>query len=180
MIPRHLLTGKVAAIGLMGLTEIVVVVITVAGAGQALEVFELPRATTLGLVAVIFWFVLGFTLYSALYAAAGAMVSPHENVANGAVPINLVLAIPYLVGVTAAGAGDTVPLRILSIFPLTAPLTMPLRAMRGFAEPWEIALSLALTVAAAYLLIRLAGSLYTGAVMRGGKVKWRAAWKSRT
>ena len=55
---------------------------------------------------------------------------------------------------------------------------MPLRTIRDFAAPWEIALSLTLTVAATYLLIRLAGRLYTGAVMRGGKVRWREAWRT--
>ena len=177
MHPRHLLAGKIAAIGLMGLTEILIVVFTVAGAGQALDVFELPRGTTVGMVAVVFWFGLGYALYSALYAAAGAMVSPHENVANAAVPINLGLAIPYMLAVTGLQSGDTVLLRVLSIFPLTAPLTMPLRAMRGFATPWEVGLSIALSLAAAYLLVLLAGRLYSGAVMRSGKVKWREAWR---
>ncbi len=178
MMPRHLLAGKVAAIGVMGFTEIVVVVFAVAGAGQALDVFELPRATTMGLIAVVFWFVLGYGLYSALYAAAGAMVAPHENVANAAVPINLGLAIPYVLAVSTLEGGDSAVLRALSVFPLTAPITMPLRAMRGFAAPWEIAVSVALTVATAWLLVLLAGRLYRGAILRGGKVRWREAWRT--
>ncbi len=178
MLPRHLLTGKVAAIGLMGLGEIVLLTVSTVAAARALDVFEVPMGTILGLASMVVWFLLGFALYSALYGAAGAMVSPHENVANGAFPINISLAIPYMVAVTTAPVGDNVVLRILSLVPLSAPLTMPLRMIRRFAEPWEIGLSLGLTVVATYLLIRLAGRLYTGAIMRGGKVRWRDAWRT--
>ena len=45
------------------------------------------------------------------------------------------------------------------------------------AAPWEVALAIALTATAAYLLILLGGRLYGGALLRGGKVKWREAWK---
>jgi ABC-2 type transport system permease protein len=178
MLPRHLLAGKVAAIGLMGLVEIVVLVGAVAAAGQMIDLFEVPVGTLMGLVSVVVWFVLGFAIYAALYGAAGAMVAPHENVANGAIPINLTLAVPYMVAITSASEGDNVVLQVLSLFPLTAPLSMPLRMIRGYAEVWEIALSISLMVIAIYLLIRLAGRLYAGAVMRGGKVKWRDAWRA--
>ena len=178
MEPRHLLIGKVMAIGVIGLTEILVAVCVVAGAGQVLGVFELPRATTMGLAAVAVWFVLGYALFSALYAAAGAMVAPHENVANAAIPLNLGLAIPYVTAVMGIAKGDTTLLRLLSIFPLTSPLTMPLRAVRGFAAPWEIGLAAVLALVSAYFLLRIAGRLYSGAIMRGGKVKWREAWRA--
>lgn len=178
MLPRHLLAGKVAAIGLMALTEVVLAVVSVAVAGQVLDVFEIPVGTTLGLVSVVVWFVLGFALYSALYGAAGAMVAPHENVANGALPINLGLGIPYMIAITTAPQGDTLVLRILSLVPLTAPLSMPMRMIRGYAAPWEVGSAIALTVVATYLLIGFAGRLYTGAVMRGGKITWREAWRT--
>jgi ABC-2 type transport system permease protein len=178
MLPRHLLAGKVAAIGLMGLSEIVLLTGSVVVAAHALDVFAVPVGTVLGLVSMVVWFVLGFALYSALYGAAGAMVAPHENVANGAIPINISLGIPYMVAITTAPSGDNVLLQALSLFPLTAPLSMPLRMIRRFAAPWEVALSLTLTVVATYLLIRLAGRLYTGAVMRSGKVRWRDAWRT--
>jgi ABC-2 type transport system permease protein len=180
MLPRHLLAGKVAAIGLMGLSEIVLLVGAAVAAAHTLDVLALPMGTVVGLASVVVWFVLGFALYSALYGAAGAMVAPHENVANGAIPINIALGIPYMVAVTTASSGDSLLLQILSLFPLTAPLSMPLRTIRRFAAPWEVALSLALTVVATYMLILLAGRLYTGAVMRGGKVRWLEAWRAAT
>ena len=178
MRPRHLLLGKVMAIGLLGLIEVMLVCGSIVLAGTALDVFSLPRGSAVGLLGVVGWFVLGFAQYSMVYGAGGAMVSPHENVTNGAVPINLTLGVAYMVALVSNSSGDSVLLRVLSLLPPTAPLSMPMRMMRGFAAPWEVGLSVALTMAATYGLMRLAGRLYAGAVMRFGKVRWRDAWRA--
>jgi ABC-2 type transport system permease protein len=174
--PRHLLVGKAAAIGLVGLIEVMLLCGAVAGAGVALDAFELPRATPGALLAVLGWFLLGFAFYATVYGAAGAMVAPHENPGNGAIPVNMLLTVGYIAGLTAQGGGGRF-LQVLSLFPPTAPLTMPLRIAFGHAAVWEVCLSAVLLLAAAYAVIRLAGRLYAGALMRGGKVRWRDAWR---
>lgn len=174
--PRHLLVGKAAAIGLVGLLEVLLLCGAVAAAGVALDAFRLPRATPGALVAVVGWFLLGFAFYAAVYGAAGAMLAPHENSANATLPVNLMLMVGYIGGLTAAGGGGTL-IRVLSLLPPTAPLTMPLRIAFGDATGWEVGLSVLLTLAATYGVTRLAARLYAGALMRGGKVKWREAWR---
>ncbi|NQV05207.1 ABC transporter permease [bacterium] len=178
MLPRHLLAGKVAAIGAMGFLEVVLTAGAALTAAIATDLFPVPAGTALGLAIVVIWFVLGFALYSAIYGAAGAMVAPHENVANGAIPINLSLGVAYMVALTTAPAGDNIVLKVMSMIPVTAPLTMPLRIIRDYAEPWEIAVSITLMVFGIWFMIRFAGRLYAGAILRSGKVKWREAWKS--
>jgi hypothetical protein len=55
---------------------------------------------------------------------------------------------------------------------------MPIRLARGQLAPWEAPLALLLAIAAIYLLVRLAGRVYTGALLRtGGKVRLRDAWR---
>jgi len=176
--PRHLLIGKAAAIGLVGLVEMVLLCSSVALAAVALDAFTLPRAGTGALLAVLGWFLLGFAFYAVVYGAVGAMVAPHENPANGAIPINLVIMVGYAAGITSVETGGGRFLQVLSLLPPTAPLTMPLRITFGKAAAWEVALSAALTLAAAYGVIRLAARLYAGALMRGGKVGWREAWRN--
>jgi ABC-2 type transport system permease protein len=178
MHPRHLLIGKVTAIGLLGFAEIVLALGSLLATAEILDVFEIPRGTAVGLATVVIWFLLGFSLYSVFYGASGALVAPHENVANAAFPINMILVIPYMVTLTSVRAGDTMALRVLSLVPLTAPLSMPTRMVRGFAAPWEIAVSMALVVVTTYGLTRFAGRLYAGAVMQGGKVRWAQAWRT--
>jgi ABC-2 type transport system permease protein len=175
--PRHLLVGKAAAIGLIGLVEVLLLVGAVAAAGVALDAFALPRATTGALVAVIGWFVVGFVFYATVYGAAGALVAPHENSGNATFPVTLLLMIGYFAGLSAPG-GHSVFVQVLSLLPPSAPLTMPLRIVFGDAAGWEIILSPVLTLAAAYGMIRLGARLYAGALMRGGRVRWRDAWRN--
>ncbi|MBN2114505.1 MAG: ABC transporter permease, partial [Acidimicrobiia bacterium] len=157
--PRRLLLGKAAAIGLIGLLEVMVLCAAVAVAGRVLDVFPLPEATMGALAAVLGFFVLGFAFYAAVYAAAGAMVAPHENPANGAILVNLVVMVGYIGGFISLNEGGGMFLRVFSLLPPTAPLTMPLRVVLQDVAAWEVALSAALLLAAAWGVIVLAGRL---------------------
>jgi ABC-2 type transport system permease protein len=56
---------------------------------------------------------------------------------------------------------------------------MIVRVAHGGVPCWEIALSIALITAAIYGLIRLAGRVYAGAVLRTGpRLRLREAWRS--
>ncbi len=179
MRPRHLLMGKVIAIGLLGLFEVAVTGLTVLLVGTALDRFDLPAATpeTVGIVVV--WFVLGFAFYSVVYAAAGSLVARHQNAANAAGPINIVLVIGYFIGVTSSyGEADNVVLRTASLLPPLAPVTMPLRMVRGSAQLWEVGVAVTLMVISAYGLILTAERIYSGGLLRSGRVGLREAWRS--
>lgn len=175
--PRELLIGKSVAIGLIGLMEVVLLGAAVAAAGTVLDVFPLPGATPGALAAVLGFFLLGFAFYATVYGAAGALVAPHENSANAAIPVNLVIMIGYIAAALSLGGGGSGFVRVLSLLPPTAPLTMPLRITFGEAPGWEIALAVLLTGVASCGTVILAARLYAGALMRGGKVSWRDAWR---
>ena len=174
--PRHLLVGKAAAIGLIGLLEVLLLCGAVAAAGVTLDAFALPRATPGALLAVVGWFLLGFAFYATVYGAAGATVAPHENPGYAVLPVTMLLMVGYFGGLTAQGGSGPL-IRVLSLLPPTAPLTMPLRIAFGKVAAWEVWLSAVLMLAATYGVIRLAARLYAGALMRGGKVRWRDAWR---
>lgn len=73
---------------------------------------------------------------------------------------------------------DAATTRIASFIPVTAPLVLPIRLARGQITPWETLLALLLAIAAIYLLVRLAGRVYAGALLRtGGKVRLRDTWR---
>jgi ABC-2 type transport system ATP-binding protein len=70
-------------------------------------------------------------------------------------------------------------LRVLSLLPPWSPLVMPGRIARGWAEPWEVALSLALMIVVAYGMVRLAGRIYLGGVTQATRsVGWREALRA--
>jgi ABC-2 type transport system permease protein len=180
MRPRLLLVGKVLAIGAIGLFEVLLTGALVLGVGRMLDTVELPPATGGAVAIVILWFLLGFAFYSTVYAAAGALVARHQNAANAAGPINIVVMIGYFIGITSAGgAGAENPvLRMASLLPPFAPTTMPLRMISGTLEVWEVVVSISLIVLSAYLLILLAERVYSGGLLAGGKVKLREALRN--
>jgi ABC-2 type transport system permease protein len=179
MPPRHLLIGKVLAIGAIGLFEVVLTGAIVLVAGTAFDRFDLPGATGAAVAVVVLWFVLGFVFYSTVYAAAGALVARHQNTASAAGPINVVLMVGYFVGAGSAQASsDNLALKIASLFPPLAPVTMPLRMIRGSAEVWEIGTAIVLIGVFSFGLIRFGERVYSGGLLKTGKVGWRAAWRS--
>ena len=102
------------------------------------------------------------------------MVAPHENVANAAIPINLIVIVPYFVGVSAAGGGDSTLLQAFSIFP---PMVSRCRVLVLHALEAQEASKRRKRVEAIYRGQGDYGDLLR-VTMRGGKVKWRDAWRA--
>lgn len=179
MRPRWLLLGKVIAIGVIGLFEVLLTGALVLFVGGSLDTIELPAATGGAVAVVVLWFLLGFAFYATVYAAAGALVARHQNAANAAGPINLVVMIGYFIGViSATGVQTNVVLKIASLTPPLAPTTMPLRMIQGTAEVWEIVVSIGLIVVAAYLMILVAERVYSGGLLMSGKTRIREAFRN--
>jgi ABC-2 type transport system permease protein len=176
---EHLLAAKVIGIGLFALGQIVVtagVFVVIASAAGGVS---LPTATWTTVLSVSVWFVLGFAFYASVYAAAASLLAPHQNPSNAAGPINMVLMIGYWLALISIPAGsENIAVRVASLLPPLAPLTMPLRMVQGTASGWEMALALASTVAGVYLVIRLSARIYRAGLMRAGKTTWRQAWHS--
>ena len=176
---RQLLAGKILGIGGLGLVQLSIVTgyaITLAWATGAIG---LPVHAAGAAAIVLFWFVLGFAFYAALFAVAGALVSRMEELQNAIVPLNLAIFSSLFISIAAIQDPGSTLSRVASIFPFSAVLTMPVRMVLGSATPLEIALSLLILVGCTVGLVPLAGRLYSGAVLRiGAKVKLRDAWRA--
>jgi len=91
-----------------------------------------------------------------------------------------IMMIPYIIGVSIAPWAPDNPLVVwLSFIPFCAPLIMPIRIAVGGVAPWELALSLGLSLAVIPVLVWLAGRIYSNAVLRsGGRIKLKDALSS--
>lgn len=178
MRPRLLLLGKVISIGLIGLFEVLLTGALVLFVGGRLDTIELPAATGGAIGIVVLWFLLGFGFYATVYAAAGSLVARHQNAANAAGPINIVVMVGYFIGVISSSHGDNAVLKIASLTPPLAPTTMPLRMIQGNVEIWEIVVSISLLVLAAYGMILVAERVYSGALLMSGKARIREAFRN--
>lgn len=176
--PSHLLAGKVLGIGILGVAQVVligVVAITVLSLQDALNI---PEAAPKVLVWAFIWYLLGFAFYAVAYAAAGSLVSRQEEAQNAAFPLTLMLMASYFIA-SFSIAGENPVLRVASLLPMFAPMTMPLRIAGNDAQTWEVVVSVVLMIAATYGLVRLAGRVYAGGLLQSGsRVKWREAFRA--
>jgi ABC-2 type transport system permease protein len=177
---RDLLAGKVLGIGLVGLAQMLLAVGAAFVAIVAVDAVDVPEAVPEMLVATVVWFVLGYAFWSVAFAAVGALVSRAEEVQSAYSPLSWLLVASYFAGVLASQAPDAWLTRLASWFPLTAPMVMPVRVAVGTVPAWEHAVSVAVMLACTYGLIRMAGAVYSGALLRSGarpglREVWRAA-----
>jgi ABC-2 type transport system permease protein len=176
--PTELLAGKILGIGLVGLAQFAVIV-AAALVAMALSDNTLLPATAPGTLGwIVFWFVLGYGFYATLYAAAGSLVSRQEEAQSLALPMTAVLLAAYILAFVATESPDSAAAVLGSLFPPTAPMVMIVRIAHGGVPLWQIVVSVALSVAAIYGVVRLAGRIYAGGALRfGARVSWRDAWR---
>lgn len=189
--PRQLLTGKVLGTGAAGLTQYLgIVVAAVLGLvangpiSEALGVagelpFTLPSIGPATLIAFATFFLLGFTLYATLYAAAGSMVSRIEDVQQAVGPLIFLAMGGYLASFTALNDPDAQWVAVLSLVPFFSPYLMPARMLLTSVSIGEILLALVLLVAMLAAAIWLASRIYSaGVLMYGQRVGIRTIWRA--
>lgn len=172
--PSTLLAGKI--LGLCGLAVVQVTVI-VAGLIASLlttDIVEVPASVWQFVPLMTVSLLGGLAIYTTLFALLGSLISRQEDQAQVMFPVFAPLMVGYIVGQSAVfGNAQTTLVKILTWFPLTSPMLLPVRVARGAIGPAEVALSLALLIAASYLLLRLAGRVYEFTLLRtGSRVGW--------
>jgi len=179
--PWQLMLGKVAGIGLVGLGQLFLVAAVGVGAGIATDTVNFPASIAISVaVWAVVWFLLGYLMYALLFASLGALVSRQEDVGGATAPVLMMIIIPYILGISILPSNpDNQLLAVASLIPLFAPTLMPMRIAIGVAAPWEVMLSIGLTVAAIAAFVWLAGRIYGNAVLRTGvRVRVRDALRS--
>lgn len=179
--PRQLLTGKVLGTGAAGLTQYVAIVaalvIGVVANGPASDALgvggeapvRLPAITPPMLVTFGLLFVLGFILYSTLYAAAGSMVSRIEDVQQAVGPLIFLSMAGYFAAFAGLNAPDAGWVEVLSLIPFFSLYLMPVRMLLASPSIAEIAAAIALLVVAVVLAIWLASRIYSAGVLMYGQ-----------
>ena len=176
---REILAGKVLGIGAVGLAQLAVIAVsagvTVAAMGNA----NAPSIPGDVLAWTCLWFVLGYLFYSVMYAALGATTSRIEDAQAAIAPITGLMLLSYFGVIYAEENPDALLTVLLSYFPPTAPVVMTYRVAVHAVPSWQMLTSAAFMVLAMWGLIRLAGQIYSGALLRfGGRVPLRELVRS--
>lgn len=178
--PGQLLAGKVAGIGLVGLGQLISLVVIGLVTAAATNAVDLPPETVPVALQLIAWFVLGFALYSCLFAAAGAIASRAEELQSTTTPLTFLVMGSFFAAITAGGDPGGPVAQVATFIPFSAPMVLPIRVAAGEIELWAVLVSVAIVLVAIVAAIQLAARVYAGGAMHlRGQLKLRQALKAR-
>ncbi len=178
--------GKIIGVGLVGLTQftawIVLSIIATKFAGNnsssgimgALQTLQtIPVGYVLG--CFLFYFITGYLLYSALFAAVGSAVDSETETQQFMFPITLPLLFTYILSVSVLFQAPDSPLAVwLSIIPFTAPVAMMVRIPFGGVPDWQLGLSMFMMVVGFLFTTYVAARIYrVGILMYGKKASFK-------
>ncbi|SEL26354.1 ABC transporter permease [Rhodococcus maanshanensis] len=175
--PLQLLWGKVIGIGAVGLVQLTAYGVAGVGAGLATGVLTVTGTAIGVFVGTLGWFVLGFTFFAVLYAAAGSMVSRQEDVNSTTMPLMLLIMAMFFSAFSAVGNPDGTLSNVLSWIPPFSAILMPLRIAAGVTDPAQVIGTIVLMIAVTAALSLVAAKIYQRSILRVGKtVSWREAF----
>jgi ABC-2 type transport system permease protein len=179
----ELMAGKLIGVGAVGLTQIVIWILMVGAiALPSLAVnpsFHALSIPPLLLAGFVTFFLLGYLLYSAIYAAIGAIVTTEQEGQQ----MQFIIVLPLVVAVFMMGPilrAPDAPLAVwTSMIPFFSPLLMYMRIAVQPPPVWQVVLSLGLLVATIAAMLVLCARIYRVGVLMYGKrptlpeiVKW--------
>lgn len=169
---RALLAGKILGNSALAfgqtaaLAGMAVIGLVVTGQDDVLDMLGAPLVWFVG------FFLVGFVLLAAMYAASASLVSRVEDVGSVLTPAMMLTMIPYF-GVIFFNDNETV-LNVLSYVPFSAPVAMPMRLFLGDAVWWEPLIALALLLVTTVGVIAVGAKIYERSLLRtGARVKVR-------
>ena len=185
--PRTLILGKVAAVGLTGILQMVAILLF-GLIGFFLNRTNYPESITqmiqgsmtLDTILVYIWFsVLGYILYLFIYASLGSLVSKVEDVNKSVAPITFLFVIAYLAATVAMTAPDLLLIKISSFIPFISLFTMPIRYMFTSVPLISLLASSAIMILTVVLFAALSIYIYRfGSLNYGNRLTLKEVLKS--
>ncbi|MFI5163740.1 MAG: ABC transporter permease [Bacteroidia bacterium] len=129
------------------------------------------------ILAFLFYFLGGYLLYSAMFAAVGSAVDAESDTQQFMMPITIPLVISFVAAQFIMQNPEGPVAFWFSIIPFTSPIVMMVRLPFG-VPIWEFALSMGLLIITFIFMTWLAAKIYrTGILMYGKKVTYKELWK---
>jgi ABC-2 type transport system permease protein len=184
--PFELMMGKLAGVGLAGLTQLAIwvssaLILVSVGLSQMSAAgipMEIPNITPLMIVYFFIFFLLGFFIYASIFALIGSMVTTVQEGGQFSFPPIMVLLIGFYFSFAVIRDPNSSLSFWVSIAPFFAPITMPVRILAETPPFWQIALSILINGLAIAGLVWLASRVYrVGMLMYGKRATIPEVWK---
>lgn len=159
--PIEIMAGKVTGLGALGLTQVLVWLVSAwgfSGGTAAIQALGGATAFPLRMLALsVLYYVLGYTLYAILMAGVGVLGTTMRESQQLAGIFSVFAMVPYMLSGFLFASPNTTLARALSYFPLTAPTMMMMR-LPVADVPW-----IDVVVSTAVLLLSIPVALWVGA-----------------
>jgi ABC-2 type transport system permease protein len=169
----ELMAGKLIGVGAVGLTQIGIWIVMAAvyafpALAASVSTGEI-RIPPLTLAAFALFFLLGYLLYSSVYAAIGAIITSEQEGQQ----LQFIILLPLIISVFMMGPvmrAPDAPIAVwTSMVPFFSPVLMYLRIAVQTPPLWQIALSLLLLVATIAGFLFLCARIYRIGILMYGK-----------
>ena len=174
--PRTIVLGKTLGIGLVGLAQIALILITALVSAKLLidpeilnNIINMQNITVGFVLITLVYFVLGFFAYALLYALTGSLVTKPEDIQSANTPISIVAMIGFYLGYFSISIDPTSSLASFAgYFPLSSAFCMPARMLMGLASWQDILISLGLLIVMVAVVAHVAIKVYSNAILNYG------------
>jgi len=173
--PRNIILGKTIGIGLIGLMQILLFVITAIISAKLFldsellnQMFDLSNFTPYLAIVTLIYFLLGYFAYALLYALTGSTVAKPEDIQAANMPIVIITMIGFYLSYFTL-TDPTSNLNVFaSLLPISSPFCMPIRVMMGLANGWDVILSILILLVFCFIVAKIAIKIYSSAILNYG------------
>ena len=171
--PVELLVGKIFALGVLGLFQISVYLIAII-LGSQLVGRNVPVLANVELDAqivalAVVYFIAGYLLFAAMFSVVGVVANSVSEAPNITIIFVLPAMLPFIFIDAIVQEPHGTLSTVFSLFPLSSPLTMIIRASTGTASAVDIALSLGILAVSILAVMWFAGRMFRVQTLLAGK-----------
>ncbi len=179
-----LLFGKLLGVSLVALTQFGIWLLGFAlfslygvlALAQSGAVVQFPTIAPVVYLYVILYFLMGYFIYSTIYALIGSMVTTTQEGQQLATPVIFLLMFGFFFAFTVIRAPGSSFAFWVSMIPFFSPITMLVRIVTETPPFWQIALSLIIGYSTIVAFVWVAARVYrTGMLMYGKRASLREA-----
>lgn len=170
--PFQLLAGKTIGLGALGLTQLGAWGVIALVASQFSESSEVLRHIFIPLdmlVIALIYFFLGYFMLAGMMAGIGAVSGSEQESRQISGIFSLIIAIPFFFIVTFFTDPDGIVPIILTLFPLTSPVTVILRMAFGTIPTWQLIASIALLALTTVFVMWASARIFRWGLLLYGK-----------
>jgi ABC-2 type transport system permease protein len=140
--------------------------IAVDGSAQSLT---MPQVSVELVMVILLFFLLGFFLYSALYAAIGSMCTTTQEAQQANTPVTMMIAVGMISMFGLINEPSGTMARVLTFIPFFTPIVLPVRYAIAPMGAFEVLLAAADVVLGLLAVTWLAARIYRVGILSYGK-----------